>query len=173
LRSREALDNVYSRRRPSPIVSPSLLTPLAEPPQQPPNDRIVVLIQNTGPAVVFPGKAPGNLPGFIGVGWPQGQGDYFVVIRNTTRAFRLSSQSYPEQLPGLQRRTARPSSYAPVLQAVPRRFARLLRRQLDVVDAHGISAAAGVTPERIVAKRRECHAAKIILPLAKTTDGMA
>ena len=31
-----------------------------------------------------------NLPGFVDVGWPQGQGDYFVVIRNTARAIRLS-----------------------------------------------------------------------------------
>ena len=31
-----------------------------------------------------------NLHGFIDVGWPQGQGDYFVVRRSTARAIRLS-----------------------------------------------------------------------------------
>ena len=30
-----------------------------------------------------------NLSGFVDVGWPQWQGDYFVVIRNTARTIRL------------------------------------------------------------------------------------
>ena len=47
-------------------------------------------------------------------------------------------------------------------------FGCLLWRKLDVVEAHRISAAVGVTPnhrelEGIVAGRRECHVAKIKL----------
>ena len=36
------------------------------------------------------GSCARNLSGFIDVGWSQGQGDNFVVIRNTARAIRLS-----------------------------------------------------------------------------------
>ena len=43
-----------------------------------------------------------NLSGFVDVGWPQWQGDYFVVIRNTVRAIRCPSPCNPEQAPGLQ-----------------------------------------------------------------------
>jgi hypothetical protein len=36
------------------------------------------------------GRGACNLPGFIDVGWPQGQGDYSVVVRNTAPTIRLA-----------------------------------------------------------------------------------
>ena len=87
-----------------------------------------------------------NLPGFIDVGWSEGQGDYFVAIRNTARAIRLSHH----KATGATARIAMTNRAAFILCTVFQSHAvsgSLLRRQFDVVEAHRISAAAGVMPD--------------------------